>query len=44
MSNEQRSGDAGQGEKLVVRVQRRRRTEPAGPEGRERAEAPRRRV
>ena len=34
---------SGDGEKRTVRARRRRRTEPAGPEGRERAEAPRRR-
>jgi hypothetical protein len=39
----QGSGDSDQGQKETVRVRRRRRSEPAGPEGRERAEAPRRR-
>jgi Clostripain family len=39
----QGAGSSGQGEKPTVRVQRRRRSEPAGAEGRERAEAPRRR-
>jgi len=38
-----RAGSSGQEDKETVRVRRRRRSEPAGPEGRERAEAPRRR-
>jgi hypothetical protein len=42
MSDERGSKDSGQ-KKPVVTGRRRRRTEPAGPEGRERAEAPRRR-
>ena len=37
------SEGSGDGEKKTVRARRRRRTEPAGPEGRERAEAPHRR-
>jgi hypothetical protein len=43
MGDNKGSGGSQQGKKPVVRGQRRRRTEPAGPEGRERAEAPRRR-
>ena len=35
--------DSDNGEKKTVRARRRRRSEPAGPEGRKRAEAPRRR-
>ena len=36
-------GDSGSEDKKTVRARRRRRSEPAGPEGRKRAEAPRRR-
>ncbi|HUV73282.1 MAG TPA: clostripain-related cysteine peptidase [Anaerolineae bacterium] len=43
MSDEGRAKGSGKREKPVVRGRRRRRTEPAGPQGRERAEAPRRR-
>ncbi len=43
MSDKKGAGNSQQGKKPVVRGVRRRRTEPAGPEGRERAEAPRRR-
>ncbi len=43
MSDDRGPRDSDQGKKPVVRGRRRRRTEPAGPEGRERAEAPRRR-
>lgn len=42
MSSQDGSGDAGQGKKPVIRVQRRRPSTSAGSEGRERAEAPRR--
>lgn len=39
----QGSGNSGQGDKETVRVRRRRPSQPTAPEGRERAEAPRRR-
>jgi hypothetical protein len=43
MGDDRGSRDSGDRKKPVVRGQRRRRTEAPGPEGRERAEAPRRR-
>jgi len=43
MSDKKGPGNSQQGKTPVVRGRRRRRTEPAGPQGRERAEAPRRR-